>query len=127
MNDLSADQGAQNNKSSVSCLTLVLPVIIVALVGIGIFKLIDGEIENGVFFIVVGITLLVIYPTGFLARRVYRGKIGKFLKSVEIEHPVIQTKRFVFSIREEKRPWSVIYIFFIVVSIIILILYAIMN
>lgn len=122
---MSTDHDAHNNQSSVSCLKLILPIIIVALVGIGIYRLISGEIENGVFLIIVGISLLIIYPTGLLARKVFSGKLGKFLKSDEIEHPIIQTKRFVFSVREEKRPWWAIYIFFLVIGLILL--YVIMN
>ena len=76
-------------------------------------------------WISVGISLLIVYPTGFLARKVFSGKLGKFLKSNEIEHPIIRTKRFDFSTREEKTRWWTIYIFFLVVGLIIL--YLIMN
>jgi hypothetical protein len=48
-------------------------------------------------------------PAGYLARLIFRGKVGEFIRGEEIDHPVIQTKRLTISIREERRPWWILF------------------
>ena len=122
---MSSEQDCNNKRPSVSCISLFLPFFIVVFVTIGLIKTSSGDIEKGVFLIVVGISLLLIFPTRFFARKVFSGKLGDFLKGDEIEHPIIRTKRFIFSIREERRPWWILYSFLLVLGLILV--YVIMN
>jgi hypothetical protein len=106
-----------------SCGIILLPIIVLAFVIFGILKLGTGDVQAGFTLLVIGLSLLLIIPAGYLARFVFRGKIGAQIRGENIEHPIFSTKRFRLSLREHKRPlWFTILLYALGWIVIIIIL-----
>jgi hypothetical protein len=104
----SPSQGDANHPNN-SCMRFVLPLFIIVLVVTGLFRINAGRTDIGILLIIVGLSLLFIFPAGYLARRVFRGRFGDFIRGDTVDHPIIRTKRLSLSIREERRPWWILW------------------
>ena len=95
-----------------TCGRIVLLVFVIPFVVFGIIRLGEGNFEAGILLIVVGLSLLLIIPAGYIARLVFRGKLGELIRGEDIDHPVVSTKRFSFSLRGQKRPlWVTVLLY----------------
>ena len=109
MEDRGSHLHSEANHPNSSCMRFVVPLLIIALVVLGLFRLSAGYIQTGILLIAVGLSLLLIIPAGYLARWIFRGKLGDSIRGEQIDHPIIRTKRFTFSILEGRRPWWMLW------------------
>jgi len=109
MGDRGSPPQGNTNHSNGSCMRFILPLFIIIIVVLGLLRISTGSTGSGILLIIVGFSLLIIIPAGYLARRIFRGRFGGSIRGEQIDHPIIRTKRFTFSIREERRPWWILW------------------
>ena len=126
-----AEKQIGSNKDPISrtfsCGRVAIPVFAILIFLFAFFGPSSGDPTFSILLIFIALSILLIFPAGALARWIFRGKFGELIRGEPIDHEIISTKRFNFFLRENKRPFWVTAVLFILgwIIMVLIILYVI--
>jgi Na+/proline symporter len=113
MHDKRIERKKDPNSRSLSCGRIAIPLFAILILLFALFGPSTGDPTLSMLLVFIALSIIFILPAGALARFVFRGKFGELIRGEPIDHEIVSTKRFKFSLRENKRPFWVTALLFV--------------